>query len=212
MTMYSIEREVLMMNMKKQNTTKKLLTNSLKKLMTKKPLEKISIREITENCGLNRQTFYYHFTDIYDQLDWLYAQEIITLFANYKGTKLWKEGLLKFFNYCRDNREVCLCILKSLSRKNFFKYFYNDVYEIFKGTIDTLCKELDMSDEYKKLLTQYYVFSFGSVTENWIYGNIDQSPEELIEFIDSMFHDQMSGIALRYNSDINKNTANKSLD
>jgi AcrR family transcriptional regulator len=198
-----------MTDMKKQKTTKQLLTNSLKKLMKQKPLEKISVREITEDCGLNRQTFYYHFSDIYNQLDWLYEQEIITLFANYKGTKLWKEGLLKFFNYCRDNREMCCCILKSLRRENLFRSFYNDVYEIFRGTIDTLSEGLNMNEEYKNLLTQYYVFSFGSVTENWIYGNITQSPEELVDFIDSMLHDQMRGITMRCGIDIKKNTDNK---
>ncbi|WBW98875.1 TetR/AcrR family transcriptional regulator [Oceanirhabdus sp. W0125-5] len=195
-------------NITKQNLTKKVLTNSLKKLMTQKPLEKISIREITEDCGLNRQTFYYHFSDIYNQLEWLYQQEAIALFAEHKGKKLWQEGLLKFFNYFNENREMCYCTLKSLGREHLFRHFYEDVYEIFRGTIDVLSEGIDMSDEYKEMLTQYYVFSFGGVIENWVYGNITQSPEELVEFIDIMLQDQMKGIALRYGVDFKKNTDN----
>lgn len=198
-----------MTGMKKQNITKKILTNSLKKLMTQKPLEKISVREITEECGLNRQTFYYHFSDIYNQLEWLYQQEVIALFADNKGTRLWQEGLLKFFNYCRDNREMCYCTLKSFGREYLFRCFYHDVYEIFRGTIDILSEGLNMSDEYKERLTQYYVISFGSIVENWVYGNITQSPEELVEFIDTMLHDQMMGISMRYGVDIKKNTDSK---
>jgi len=188
--------------MKKQNMTKKVLTNSLKKLMTQKPLEKISVREITEDCGLNRQTFYYHFSDIYNQLEWLYQQEIIAIFADNKGRRLWQEGLLDFFNYCRENREVCCCTLKSLGREHLFRCFYHDIYEIFRGTIDILSKGIDMSDEYKGMLTEYYVISFGGIVENWLYGNINQSPEELVEFIDTMLQDQMMGIALRHGVDI----------
>ena len=51
---------------KKSEQTKRLLTDSLKRQMEQKPLNKISIREICDGCGVNRQTFYYHFADLYD--------------------------------------------------------------------------------------------------------------------------------------------------
>lgn len=50
--------------------TKKALEQSLKNLLLKKPLTKITINDITEDCGINRMTFYYHFKDIYDLVEW----------------------------------------------------------------------------------------------------------------------------------------------
>ena len=50
--------------------TKKALEQSLKNLLLKKPLNKITINDITEDCGINRMTFYYHFRDIYDLVEW----------------------------------------------------------------------------------------------------------------------------------------------
>ena len=50
-------------------TTKRALEASLKKLLLEKPLNKITINDITEDCGVNRMTFYYHFKDIYDLVD-----------------------------------------------------------------------------------------------------------------------------------------------
>ena len=50
-------------------TTKRALEASLKKLLLQKPLNKITINDITEDCGVNRMTFYYHFKDIYDLVD-----------------------------------------------------------------------------------------------------------------------------------------------
>ena len=44
-------------------TTKRALEASLKKLLLQKPLNKITINDITEDCGVNRMTFYYHFKD-----------------------------------------------------------------------------------------------------------------------------------------------------
>ena len=52
-------------------TTKRALEASLKKLLLRKPLNKITINDITEDCGVNRMTFYYHFKDIYDLVDWM---------------------------------------------------------------------------------------------------------------------------------------------
>ena len=52
------------------NQTKQVLEESLKKLMLHKPLDKITIRDLTEDCGISRMAFYYHFKDIYDLVEW----------------------------------------------------------------------------------------------------------------------------------------------
>ena len=52
------------------DTTKRALETSLKNLLLKKPVYKITINDITEDCGVNRATFYYHFKDIYDLIEW----------------------------------------------------------------------------------------------------------------------------------------------
>ncbi len=58
-------------------TTKKALAASLKKLLEKQPLSKITVTDITEDCEVNRHTFYYHFQDVYDLIDWIYENEAI---------------------------------------------------------------------------------------------------------------------------------------
>ncbi len=60
------------------NTTKQELAESLKDLMIKKSFEKITIKEICDSCGMNRKSFYYHFKDKYDLVNWIFDNE----FAN----------------------------------------------------------------------------------------------------------------------------------
>ena len=55
--------------------TKKALAAALKDQLLKKPLHKITINDITEECGINRMTFYYHFKDIYDLVEWTMLKE-----------------------------------------------------------------------------------------------------------------------------------------
>ena len=50
--------------------TKRALEQSLKNLLLQKPLHKITISDIADDCGINRMTFYYHFKDIYDLVEW----------------------------------------------------------------------------------------------------------------------------------------------
>ena len=93
--------------------TKQLLTDSLRHLMEKKPLNQISVKEITDGCGMQRQTFYYHFHDVYDQLKWAYQQQIAVLFSEHQEES-WQESLLRLFHYVEKNRGICRSILESV--------------------------------------------------------------------------------------------------
>ena len=95
---------------KKSDQTKHMLTASLKKIMAQKPLNKISIREICEDCGVNRQTFYYHFNDIYDQLEWMFKQEEASFIKDNDDMLIWQDCLMRMFQYLEENRAVCMCV------------------------------------------------------------------------------------------------------
>ena len=57
------------------NITKKALEASLKQLLLQKPLNKTTVSDIAEDCGINRMTFYYHFKDIYDLVEWACVED-----------------------------------------------------------------------------------------------------------------------------------------
>ena len=57
------------------NTTKRALEASLKKLLLQKPLDKITIQDLTTDCGISRMAFYYHFKDIYDLVEWVCVED-----------------------------------------------------------------------------------------------------------------------------------------
>ncbi|WP_434654795.1 TetR family transcriptional regulator [Thermoanaerobacterium thermosaccharolyticum] len=69
--------------------TKKAMADVLKELMKTKPLNKISVQDIVDKCGLNRQTFYYHFHDIFELLEWIYKKEAIEKISQYKNYEHW---------------------------------------------------------------------------------------------------------------------------
>ncbi|RHW32741.1 TetR family transcriptional regulator [Lysinibacillus yapensis] len=183
--------------MKHSDETKRLLASSLKELMKIKPLEKISIRELTAHANVNRQTFYYHFEDIYDLLKWTFQQETIQLLAVHESTHVWQEGLLQLFRYLGDNREICLCALRSLGRGHMKRFFYADIHNIFGRVVYEFGEKLKAPEEYMAFLTHFYTISLGSLVESWLLGEMDQTPEEIIDMIDLFIQDQLLGAQQR---------------
>lgn len=76
--------------------TEEKLGRALKDLMSKEPLDQISVKRLTAICGINRQTFYYHFRDIYDLLTWIFLNETI---QEIKNAETYLEAIYGFFDY-----------------------------------------------------------------------------------------------------------------
>lgn len=185
--------------MKHSDETKRILSVSLKEIMGNKPLEKISIRELTEKANVNRQTFYYHFEDIYDLLKWTFQQETVQLLDVDENSLFWKQGLLQLFKYLEVNKEFCLNALQSLGRGHLKRFFYSDISTMLGKVIKSLCKNLNASEEHVAFLTHFYTLSLAGLVESWLLGEMDQTPEEIIEIIDTFIQDQIRGAEHRIN-------------
>ena len=77
--------------------TKRALAESLKKLLLEKPLDRITVSDITEDCGVSRMTFYYHFKDVYDLIEWTWLQEAERALDGQKTYDTWQQGFLQIF-------------------------------------------------------------------------------------------------------------------
>ena len=182
--------------------TKHQLADALKILMVQKPMDKITISELTALCKIRRQSFYYHFEDIYDLLRWMIQNEAINLLQQQEGALLWKEGLLQLFRYLEENKPVYLCALKSVGRDHIRRFFEADIYAIIHRTIEQLGEDIGVPNNLNsfidvEMLTHFYVVALAGIIESWLLGEIDRTPEELIQFGDIILNDQVNGAALR---------------
>ena len=182
--------------------TKLQLAAALKILMAQKSMDKITIAELTNLCNIRRQSFYYHFEDIYDLLRWMIENEAISLLKQQEGALLWKEGLLQLFRYLEENRTVCLCALKSVGRDHLRRFFEADIYAIIHRTIEQLTENIGVHSNLDsfvdvEMLTHFYVVALAGMIESWLLGEIDRTPEQLIQFVDIILNDQINGAAAR---------------
>ena len=77
--------------------TKYAIEASLKKLLLQKPLDKITISDITEDCGISRMTFYYHFKDSYDLVEGICLEESRRALEEKKTYDTWQQGFCRFW-------------------------------------------------------------------------------------------------------------------
>ena len=114
---------------------KQAICAALKERMAQKPLNKITVTELMQACGMARQHFYYHFEDIYDAVRWMFEEEAVALLREHEGVMLWQDGLLQLFQYLQENRAVCLCALHSMGREHLKRFFQSDIHAIIQNTI-----------------------------------------------------------------------------
>lgn len=183
--------------------TKRALAAALKELMAQRPIDKITIHDITERCGIRRQNFYYHFEDLYDLMRWMFQNEALSLLQQHEGMLLWQEGLLQLFRYIEENRAVCLCALRSVGREHLKRFFERDIHAVIHRTVEQLGREIGAIDAGAadiELTTHFYVVALAGMLESWLLGEIDYTPEQLIAFADRILQDHVRGAKLRYHT------------
>lgn len=138
--------------------TKMLLANTLKDLLEKKSFSKVTVTEIITLSKVNRNTFYYHFEDIYDLLRWLLEQEAINIVKDYDSKDEIDMAINFTLSYIEKNRSFLKNILFSVGEKDLRRFFSKDFREIIGNFIKIDEKELGIKidDQYRNVLTMYF--------------------------------------------------------
>lgn len=162
-------------------TTKRLLAESLKKIMKTRPLSKVSVKDIVNDCNLNRQTFYYHFKDIYDLVEWIYKKEAVEGIENYKSYETWADGFYKIFLYIENNKEFCYNTLNSLSRTHLDMYLFSVINNLLMEVIEEISININVKECDKKFIADFYTHAFAGLVIQWMKDGMKEEPEVLIE-------------------------------
>ena len=109
--------------------TKRALVASLKDLLAEKPLDKITVTDLTEHCGVNRMTFYYHFKDIYDLVEWACIESATRALAGQKTYDTWQQGFLQILQAVQKDKVFVTKVYHSISREHIENYLYRLTYD-----------------------------------------------------------------------------------
>ncbi len=160
-------------------TTKRALAQSLKRLMARKPLSKITISDITEDCGISRMTFYYHFQDIYDLIEWICLEEGGQAIQGRTTYQTWQEGFAALCRATLENRVFVEGLTHSLQREYIEFYLLRMTYRLLYDVVEELSQGYNLSQESKEYITNFYKYAFMGVMMDWVQNGMKESPEML---------------------------------
>ncbi len=161
------------------NITKQALEASLKTMMLKKPLDKITIHDITADCGISRMAFYYHFKDIYDLVEWVCLEDAKKALQGKKTYDTWNEGLIQIFEAVLENKPFILNAYRCISREQMENYLFKLTYELIRGVVEEKSQGMDITDEEKSFIADFYKYSFVGIMLDWIKHGMNEDYHEI---------------------------------
>lgn len=178
--------------------TKRALENSLKRLLLKKPFTKITINDIAEDCGINRMTFYYHFKDIYDLVEWACLEDARRALEEKKTYDTWQEGLLNIFDEVLKNKPFILNVYKCIDHEHVENYLKPLTDNLMMGVIDELSLGMFVRDEDKKFIARVYSYVFIGVMLDWIKGDMQVEPQSIVDRLSILIKDTIAEALSRF--------------
>ena len=162
------------------NQTKKAMAESLKRLLLKKPLSKITINDIAEDCGMSRMTFYYHFQDIYALVEWICEEDARAILNRHRPYGDWEQAFLSILETVRDNQHFIINVFRSVDRPQIEHYLRRITEKLLIDIIDSEAARLNISEENKSMVTAFYKYALVGVTLEWIDHGAQKPPEEIV--------------------------------
>ena len=155
--------------------TKRALAQAIKELMNEKPLVKISIADIVDRCQMNRQSFYYHFRDKYDLVNWIFYTELITELQNSPNKDEYEE-LKNICRYLYDNRAFYINALKFTGQNSFYEYVGEVIYQMLKAAFNESFGNSDQSD----FNAMFYADALRACIFRWLTSGAKMHPDEFV--------------------------------
>ena len=172
--------------------TKQAMKTSLEKMLLAKPVNKITIADITNDCRISRMTFYYHFKDIYDLIVWSWMEKFVGALNDKKTYETWQEGFLEVFMVIKENRRYVENICDSISRERIEDYLYQLTYDLLIGVANDKAVGMNVNESDKKFIAEFYKYAFVGILIDWFENRMTEDPKQLVikvnDLIEGSFH------------------------
>ena len=165
------------------NITKRALAAALKDVMEQKPFAKINVSDICEKCDMSRKSFYYHFRDKYDLLNWIFDMDFFRIAGNMDTSQPWTV-LAVLCDYFYDNRDFYRRALRVTGQNSFLEHYREMLAPILRGVLESV---LDDS-EYMEFHIAFYQDALTGALERWLSAPDCVSSKEFVRRVASCFH------------------------
>lgn len=158
--------------------TQQAIMDSFVKLLNQRPLDKITVKDIVQDCGISRNTFYYHYQDIYDLLQATFSAVLENVLT--ENVTTWRESLVACTRFALENRRAIYHIYRSSNREQLDRYLYKVTGQSMEKLIRYQTRGMQVSDEDIRYLTLFYKHAIVGTLLEWLENDMKADVEHVI--------------------------------
>lgn len=172
-------------------TRKAIIQSFIRQILTK-PVDKVTVKDIVEDCGISRNTFYYHFKDVYQVLEELLELETQRVIQRIESEEEEEEEDsdelgISGLGYMLEKREILYRIYRSARTEEVKRYFSKATSAIFRHVVEVKSKGIEASEEDKELIGRFYYHAYEGCLMDWMESGMRESVQELRERLQRLF-------------------------
>ena len=164
-----------------QNDTKQAIKDTFLDLLRTKPFDKITVRDVVETCGINRNTFYYYYSDIYDLLEEVFKKELTELSTVHESSASWIKGFIKVGEVAYSNKKIINNICSSRSYDYLESYMFKACSFVMVDLIGQMAEGIEIPDSDLEFIASFYEHAFFGIISEWFRTGMRETPEELAQ-------------------------------
>lgn len=184
--------------------TKSRLAEALKVRMKKTSFEKITVSDLIKDCEVTRQTFYYHFRDIYDLLKWVVQIEMINILKYGLNKDRWEDTLLDLFKYLYQNKYMYNSTHNILNNKQIQDFLFEEIRPLVLNFIVNLDADVDLEDDNVCFVVDFYVGAVIGSMERWALGGMQDAPEKIVNIVSIIINGNILNAIEKINNENNR--------
>lgn len=179
-------------------TARTAIIDTFKDLMSKQPIDKITVTEICARSYVNRHTFYYYFTDIMDIFKYIIYEELSEKISHNKTFDTWEAGFLATMDYLKRNSKIILNIYHSSfwPEANIFLSEMSNrlVGGVVKECVQKMSARISCKDT--NFIIDFYRYVFNGWMLDWVKSGMEEQPDEILRKLLMMVTDMSCAVAL----------------
>ena len=157
------------------NFTRQAIKASFIKLLGEMPLSKISVRSIVEDCGINRNSFYYHFEDIPSLIEEIIKEDVDALIAQCSSITSMEDCVRLAFQFATQNKKAVMHLYDSASRDIYEAYTMKICEYVVTSYIETVFGNRNIPEKNRAIIVRFFKCELYGLVSEWIAGGMPDS-------------------------------------
>ena len=170
------------------------------KMLRTRSMDDITVIEVCEKAGVNRQSFYYHFKDMGELLEFIIRNKLEKFIPKDNIYGKWPNQLEKVLAYSKKYRDIILNIYKSSYQARFIDIIKNYAEQLSKDGLDQYLafKSINLNDEEKEFLVNIRGMAFVGIYQLFIEKGLTEDPVKVAEWCGKVFRGSMEFIIEKF--------------